>query len=280
LFKKRVSWRKFGSECLRLLVILLSVYVYFNIAWGINYNREGIASQLGLTIDKYSQKDLDELNGMLVQKLNESKATLIRNNTAYPSNSEMFSRTNKAFASIDSVYPFLKYHPVSLKSSMWGWIGNYTGFTGYYNPFTGEAQVNTSVPKFLQPYICCHEVAHQLGYGKEMEANFVGYLAASGVRDTLFNYSVYFDLFMYSNRNLFSIDSSSSHAYFNQLSPEVKADIKEWRDFVRRHRNPVEPVIRWIYGQYLRSNEQPQGVMAYDEVTAFIIAYYKKFGRI
>jgi hypothetical protein len=79
---------------------------------------------------------------------------------------------------------------------LWGWLGNYVGFTGYYNPFTGEAQVNTTVPKFLQPFTASHEVAHQLGYAKEMEANFVGYLAASHSTDTLFRYSVYLDLFL------------------------------------------------------------------------------------
>ena len=174
----------------------------------------------------------------------------------------------------------IKYHTISIKPSMWGWLGNYTGFTGYYNPFTGEAQVNTTVPEFLQPYIACHEVAHQLGYAKEMEANFVGYLAASASQDTLFHYSVYLDLFFYSNRNLYGNDSAGAKSFAMQLLPSVKADIKEWKDFNRRHKNPIEPVIRWVYGKFLEGNQQPQGVLSYDEVTSFMIAYYKKFGKI
>ncbi len=59
------------------------------------------------------------------------------------------------------------------------WLGNYLGFTGYYNPFTGEAQVNTTVPQFLLPNIALHEMGHQIGYAKEDEANFSAYLAAS-----------------------------------------------------------------------------------------------------
>ena len=93
---------------------------------------------------------------------------------------------------------------------MWGWLGNYSGFTGYYNPFTGESQVNSTVPVFTIPYTACHEVAHQLGYAKEMEANFAGYLAASTSDDNFFRYSVYLDLFRYANRNLFLLDCRGS----------------------------------------------------------------------
>ena len=280
LFRKRVSWRSFGVGCLRMLAIFLAVYIYFNISWGINYNRKGIADQLHLQMREYSIGDLQNLNGMLLEKVNVAKASLVNCNEAYPTSSALFARVSAAYSNLDSAYPFLQYHTVSLKPSIWGWLGNYTGFTGYYNPFTGEAQVNTTVPKFLQPYICCHEVAHQLGYAKEMEANFVGYLAASASSDTLFHYSVYLDLFIYSNRNLYAMDSVAARTYSKQLSPAVRADLDEWKRFVHSHKNPIEPAIRWIYGKYLQSNQQPQGVLAYDEVTSFLIAYYKKFGKI
>jgi len=280
LFKKRVSWRGFGLGCLKMLAIFLVLYVYFNISWGINYNRKGIAKQLDLQMQPYSISDLQNLNGMLVEKINTAKASLVNGNAVYPTSSALFKRVSLAYSKLDSIYPFLQYHTISLKPSMWGWLGNYTGFTGYYNPFTGEAQVNTTVPKFLQPYICCHEVAHQLGYAKEMEANFVGYLAAAASGDTLFHYSVYLDLFVYSNRNLSAMDTVAAKTFAKALSPAVRADIDEWKRFVHSHKNPIEPAIRWMYGKYLQSNQQPQGVLAYDEVTSFLIAYYKKFGKI
>lgn len=280
LVKKRVTRRSFGIGLVRFVGIFMIIYVCFNLLWGINYNRNGIASQLQLKLDAYTKADLEQVNALLVEKVNTAKDYLAHSNENYPSSRELFDRVNQAYKTVDSIYPFLHYQTVSIKPSIWGWLGNYTGFTGYYNPFTGEAQVNTTVPKFLQPYICCHEVAHQLGYAKEMEANFVGYLAASASHDTLFHYSVYLDLFTYSNRNLFAMDSASARKFASQLSPAVKADVNIWRAFVRRHKNPFEPIIRWAYGKYLESNNQPQGVLAYDEVTSFLIAYYKKYGKI
>lgn len=263
-----------------LLTGFLLLYIVFNLLWGINYNRVGIARQLDLKMEKYSRADLEQINSLLLEKVNAAKTALLRKNEPYPANTVLFNKVQAAYQRCDSLYPFLHYRPPSLKSSLWGWAGNYLGFTGYYNPFTGEAQVNTTVPKFLQPYVGCHEVAHQLGYAREMEANFVGYLAARSSADTIFQYSVYLDVFIYSNRNLFIVDSSAARQYAARLLPEIKQDLQEWRRFNLRHRNPIEPVFRWLYGKYLQSNEQPQGVLAYDEVTGFLIAFYKKFGYI
>ena len=279
-FRMRVTMQNFFAGILKTFRILLLIYIIFNVFWGINYNRKGIADQLQLKTDKYNQEHLKKINELLLEKVNASKLVLLDGGIMYPSKSELFSKINQAYAHAGVVYPFLKYQPVSLKPSLWSWLGNYMGFTGYYNPFTGEAQVNTLVPKFLQPFTTCHEVAHQLGYAKEMEANFVAYLAAAESKDTLLQYSVYLELFMYSNRNFFMNDSVAAKEIGKQLLPEVKADLKEWRAFNKKYRNPVEPVFRWIYGKYLERNQQPQGVLSYDEVTGFLIAYYKKFGKI
>ena len=280
IFKKTVTRRSFLAGAAKAFRILLVTYILFNAFWGINYNRVGIAGQLQLKMDKYKLEDLKMINALLAEKTNASKQSLVNGNYKYPSNIQLFKKVEEAYQQAEKVYPFLKYQTVSLKPSMWSWLGNYMGFTGYYNPFTGEAQVNTLVPKFLQPFTTCHEVAHQLGYAKEMEASFVAYLAAVASQDTVLHYSVYLDLFMYSNRNLFETDSMAAKEFTKQLIPAVKADLKEWKTFYKKHRNPFEPIFRWIYGVYLKQNQQPQGVLSYDEVTGFMIAYYKKYGKI
>ncbi len=280
LFKGQVTLQSFFAGGRKVFHVLLTVYILFNLFWGINYNRIGIAGQLDMKMEKYSADDLQMINELLVEKVNVTKQALVSRQVDYPSKPQMFLKIQDAYKKAAPVYPFLEYRPVSLKRSMWSWLGNYMGFTGYYNPFTGEAQVNTLVPKFLQPFTTCHEVAHQLGYAKENEANFVAYLAASVSQDSILQYSVYLDLFMYSNRNLYETDSVAAKQYREKLIPAVVDDFKEWRRFNKKYRNPIEPVFRWIYGVYLERNQQPQGVLSYDEVTAFIIAYHKKFGRL
>ncbi len=263
-----------------LTVAACVIYLLFNILWGINYNRKGIAWQLGLTELKYTGNELSQINEQLLHRVNQSKQSVLRQQVAYPSDALLFTKASQSYGNLAKIFPYLQYQPPSLKTSLWGWFGNYAGFTGYYNPFTGEAQVNTAVPKFILPFTTCHEIAHQLGYAKEMEANFVGYLAASNSADTLFHYSAYLELFLYANRNLSLVDSAAAGIYRRQLLQPVKNDIREWVAFNQKHRGILEPIVRWVYGKFLESNEQPQGILSYDEVTGTLIAYYKKFGKI
>ena len=280
LLTKNVNLKYFFKKSFSILIKSFIIYVAFNLLWGMNYNRQGISEQIGLKIEKYTTQDLKKITTILLQKVNENKKLIIKDSATLKTNKEMFDNSAAAYTIIDKKFPFLQYHTVSVKTSLWGFVGNYIGFSGYYNPFTGEAQVNTSGPRFLLPFVTCHEIAHQLGYAKENEANFVGYLAASSTKDSLLLYATYMDMFLYANRNLYSADSVAAIAYAKQLLPEVKTDLKEMRDFNLRHKNVVEPIIRWVYGKYLQSNQQPNGNLSYDEVTGLMIAYYKKYGTL
>lgn len=282
----RRKWRKqpkptpsmpMGWRWVRNLAI---IYLIFNVFWGLNYNRIGVEQQLGLRLTRYSRFELNQLNGLLLRNINHARQAMIDQQQAYPAPGELYEQVAREYDKAAADRPFLHYHTPCVKSSLWGWVGNYTGFTGYYNPFTGEAQVNSTVPKFLQPFITFHEIGHQLGYAKEMEANFVGYLAARGSDNPLFRYSTYLDMFMYANRSLYGLDSSAALGFRKALIQPVKEDLLEWQRFNQAHRSFLEPLTRWLYGWYLKGNQQPQGIFSYDEVTGFLIAHYRKFGYI
>lgn len=271
------TWKQTGLKIFNLIAI---TYILFNVLWGINYNRIGIAAQLNLTTEKYTLQDLKTINEILVQKINENKTILLaQNKNAYNSN-EMFLKTKTAYDSALKKYPFLLYKNPSIKKSMFSWFCNYASIYGYYNPFTAEANINTDVPAFTQAFTTCHEVAHQLGYAKEMEANFVGYLAATNSGDASFKYATYTDLYSYANNTLYYADSSAAYACSKLLLPAVVKDFKERSKFSKAHAGALEPFIRKAYGIFLEQNEQPMGVLSYSEVTAFIIAYHKKFGEL
>ena len=205
---------------------------------------------------------------------------VIKNHEKYPSTNELIQGATRSYAAAEKKFPFLVYRNISVKSSLYGTLGDYLGFTGYYNPFTGEAQLNTTVPKMLLPYIATHEIAHQLGYAKENEANFVGYLAAINSADTLFHYSTYLDLFLYTNREVYYLDSAASRKALNELSVPVGKDLIELRQFDLDHQSFFEPLINWMYGNYLKLNNQPKGLHSYNAVVGMLIEYYKKYGKI
>lgn len=279
IFKRRVTKESFLRSLRRSIAILLWVYVIFYSFWGINYDRLGIAYQLKLQPADYSTEDLKFLTASLIPKVNSTRIGL-GENVSYPSKAEIFSIAKSSYENAEKKYSFLDYNIKSVKSSMWGWLGNYLGFLGYYDPFTGEAQVNTTVPAFIIPYTTCHEIGHQLGYGSEDEANFSGYLAAMSSTDKRFHYSAYFDLFNYANRQLFMRDSLAARANYKLLDTLVKKDMQAYRKFMLDHKNPIGPYVDILYGKYLQANNQPNGLNTYDEVVGWLIAYRKKYGDL
>lgn len=260
------------------LFILLLIYTCFNLSWGLNYDRRGIAYQLQLNVQAYSTSELDTLLRAVVARINDEDSLAHLQRPALARNSAIFQGAAHSYAALSAQDSRFAYPSASVKTSLYGYLGDYLGFGGYYNPFTGEAQVNTTVPVFSQPYTTCHEIGHQLGYAKENEANFAGYLAARSSSDPAFRYSVYFDLYLYAARELYLRDSALLQPLKKQLSPAVKADFKELQRFNRQYENPFEPVVRRLYGRYLRANRQPQGMRTYNEVIAWLIAYGKKHG--
>ena len=121
-------------------------------------------------------------------------------------------------------------------------------------------------------------MAHQLGYGKENEANFVGFLACREYNSNAFRYSVYYDMFNYSVGEVYRRDTALAFSYLKKAHPQVLKDQREFRDFYRRYKNPIEPIVMWGYGHFLKANNQPAGKRSYNEVVAWLIAYYKKYG--
>ena len=278
LVKKQVDRYWLLDRLRHTVFVCLLVYVLFNGLWGLNYDRLGIADQLRLNVQPYSTEELTTLLKGITTRLNTLDSAARQNRETLTHSRTVFKGSVQSYSDLSARDVRFTYATASIKSSLFGLVDNYLGFGGYYNPFTGEAQVNTGVPAFSQPYTTCHEMAHQLGYAKENEANFVGYLAAKSSADKAFQYSVYFDLYLYAARELYVLDSNLVIPFREGLRPGIRRDYREWQAFNRKYENPFEPIVRRLYGNYLKANHQPQGIKTYNEVIAWLIAYAKKNG--
>lgn len=279
IYRKKINRQYLLNGLKQALFFFLFVYVFFYGLWGLNYNRKGITYQLNLEIKKYSVQEIDTVTNILLHRLNLYADTIdLKQRDSFNKKKMLFAKASEAYLYANNSYPFLGYDPQSMKPSLFSYLGNYFGFQGYYNPFSGEGQVNTTIPPFLEPFVTTHEVAHQIGYAKENEANFVAFVACRAFPNNTYRYSMYFDMYLYAITELNRKDSVLANAYADKLHPQARQDIEEYRSFLKKYRNQVEPVISWIYDGYLQANDQPEGKKTYNQVVAFLIAYYKKFG--
>ena len=272
-----LSWILFR----KYLKLVLWIYIIFNLSWGLNYHRAGIASQLGLNVQAYTVTDLADVTRALHQRLNEYAArTDSARRLQLNNNDLLFRQAIDDYNLGKHSYAFLDYEAPSIKPSLFSPVGHYFGFSGYINPFTGEAQMNTAEPVFLKPFVINHEIAHQLGYGKENEASFVSFLVSKASSNIDFRYSLYYELFfnaLYECRR--NGDTITSKALLPSLHARVIADKMEERSFRQRRKNVVQPYVTDFYSGYLKMNNQPKGMATYNEVIAWLIAYLKKYGK-
>jgi len=270
----RGQWKELLYRVLKGLGSILWLYFIFLLFWGGHYRRNALAADLGFDVKRYTTADLYLLTDTLVKLTNRDKAAL---DAISPDTSAKatFKTAAESYRQLSTVWPGLRYNYPSVKPSLLGKNLNYIGVTGYLNPFTNEAQVNTTIPAFLQPFTTCHEIAHQLGYAPEEDANFIGYLAASRISDSRFRYAANFEMLLYSVRQLGRRNSYLARLMWDKTSPGVREDVRRMILFYREYEGPIDDYSAVLYDQYLKANQQAKGIYSYSEVVGWLMAYYK-----
>lgn len=282
LLKNKKANEYFSWVLLRKYIKLsLLIYIVFSLFWGLNYFRQGIKTQLELKLEEYTVNDLFALTILLQQRMNSYAEKLDSvQRLQYNNNDFLFHKGDHGYKTAQQQYPFLSYSPSSIKPSLYTPVGHLIGFTGYYNPFTAEAQLKTNIPVFLKPFVLTHEIAHQIGYAKENEASFVAWLTCKASGDLNFLYSAYFEMYrdaIFACRQ--TPNKELTERIRKNIHPRVRQDLIDLQRYLLRNQNFVEPLMSGVYDRYLKLNNQPKGKATYNEVIAYIMAYWKRFGR-
>ena len=182
----KLSW---NDRLLKIVSYFSVFYFFFNILWGLNYYRVPLFEKLKIE-KEYSNDDLLKFTQLLIVKTNAIHSQITKNDSikvVFPySQEQVFEMNLKGYNSLSNKIPSFKYNHPSIKKSLFSLPLSYMGFSGYLNPFTNEAQVNDKIPMYNFPTTVTHEMAHQLGYASESEANFIGFLASINNENSYF----------------------------------------------------------------------------------------------
>ncbi len=281
LFKTK--FKDIINKILSITAFFSVIYFCFYLFWGLNYYREPLSKNLGYKKTKYSNEELIELSSFFIRKLNNLQIELAKSDTIKVENpysqKEMYQLARNGYDRLSEDLPQFKYRYGTAKSSLMSLIQSYNGTSGYLNPLTGEAQVNSRVPKTSYPTTICHEMAHQIGFAAENEANFVGFLAALSNENKYFRYAAYRMATRYAIFELYKRDSDTYWEIFKTLNKGVVKDFKASSAFWKSYENPFEPILKKGYNAYLKSNKQQKGVDSYNYVVDLLINYYNETGK-
>ncbi len=253
-------------------------YFAFHVLWAFNYYRLPLHESLEIEND-YTTEELVDLTEKLIEKTNALQLTLAKTDTikvVLPfSKSEVLKMIPDGYDELSKKFPYLAYHPRSIKQSLYSIPLTYMGFSGYLNPFTNEAQVDRLIPTYKFPTTGSHEVAHQLGYAAENEANFIGSMAAMHHPDIYFNYSGCAFALRHCLGEIYRRDPEHYETLKKQVHIGVLKNYQEVRDFWDSYQNPAEPLFKATYSNFLKSNNQAGGMDSYSYVVALLVNYHK-----
>lgn len=160
----------------------------------------------------------------------------------------------------------------SIKPSLFKGIMSYTGILGYYNPFTAEAQYNAELPSTYLPFTFAHESAHQLGYAREQEANFIAYLVGKHSGNKELNYSTSYFVLKSLLNSLAEKNPEFVAQIINEYSPAMKRDRNAEKKFVQEHEGLLDTFFGFTNDLFLKTNQQ-DGSVTYSYFVDLMVRY-------
>lgn len=270
LFNKR----KRSKSGLVLLMILNAFYFIYQMFWGMLYFHESLIKKLSqekINITEAKNLSIIYLNKciedrkkvaenkegvFIIEDLHSVKTDLLKNQKTLPKN-----LIDKESIGI-----------IAIKPSIFRSVMSYTGILGYYNPFTSEAQYNPELPATYLPFTFAHESSHQLGYAREQEASFVGYLMARNSQNRALKYSTDFFVLKSLLRYIDTEDPNFVEDALQKFSPGMIRDLKAEKMFQESHKGFLDEIFSITNNLFLKSNQQ-EGSITYSHFTELMIKY-------
>ncbi|MGG7035970.1 MAG: DUF3810 domain-containing protein [Flavobacterium sp.] len=279
LWNNRKNWKQDWKKLsLEILSILSVFYFLFHLSWALNYYRQPLHEKMQIHRD-YSYSELYSFTQKLISKTNEIQFQITHNVNKSVKNpyskEQIFDMSKNGYLQLSKEYSFFKFEEQSTKKSLYSLPFTYMGFGGYMNPFSHEAHLNDNLLMFTFPTVVCHEMAHQIGYAFEDEANFIGFLASKKNPDLYFQYSAYSMALLYCLREIGIQNESQLESLLKTVNPGIIKHFEENNAFWEKYQSPVETVSEFIYDNFLKLNQQKDGMESYNRFVDLLVNYYK-----
>ncbi len=251
---------------------LLWVYVWFYIAWGLNYSQPNFFVRSHIPYSAYTPENFKTFTGQYIRLLN---ASYVPAKTIDPDRV-----CREAVKGYQVLADSMGVHrpPTSrprVKTMVFSPFISKVGVSGSMGPFFCEFTLNGDVLPSQYPATYTHELAHLLGISSEAEANFYAYQVCTRSAVPEIRFSGYLSILghVLGNARLLMTEEEFREL-FDSVRPEVidlaRANQQYWAD---KYSPLLGDIQSWIYDIYLKSNKIESGRKNYSEVIGLLISY-------
>ena len=284
-YRKKLKKKKVWA---RVVEYLLWIYVWFYLAWGLNYSQPNIFQRVGMKPALVSEKDFKAFAYQYADSLNYlSKARYVGNKAlscATPKGKQIacsyilknYNKISKSPIPLGINAPF-NQHPHA-KTMVFSSFSSMAGVTGSMGPFFCEFTLNSDVQPHEYPATLAHEFAHFLGVANEGEANFYSYIVCTTSTDTSIRFSGYYHILFHVIANVYDIlGEKEGDAFIKYIRPEIIAMAKKDRQYwLNKRCKAIDHAQDFLFDLYLKGNHVEEGRKSYSGVIALILAWEDK----
>ncbi|PWN63103.1 DUF3810 domain-containing protein [Chryseobacterium phosphatilyticum] len=273
LFKKE----KRNNSILKILIILNAFYFIYQIFWGMLYFQTPIIKKLS----SQEKPETEKAKKLALRYLERCKIT---RQSVHEDKQGIFIITDLKSVQQEILLQQTKLPRyisdkktsgiLNIKPSLFKYIMSFTGILGYYNPFTAEAQYNSELPPTFIPFTTAHESSHQLGFAREQEANFVGYLIGINSGNMDLRYSTEYFTLKSLLRFIVEDDPEFVQSVLNNYSIAMKKDRAYEKKFALTHQGWLDDFFGYTNNLFLKTNQQ-EGSVTYSYFIDLLLNYEK-----
>jgi len=279
----RARWRAVGARGLANTLCAAGVgLLLFESLWGLNHARLPLAEHLGLTVTAPGARELAAAARLLAADAERDRELLGESGTAAcdprAPGGGIDRRIHEAWATAGQRYPFLAGPEPCVRLALASTLLTRSRLTGVYSPFTAEPHVNAELPPSELFFTLAHEMAHERGFAREDEANFLGYLVTSLAADPALRYSGELYAVGAVLHALGRADRKLAADLVADLDPRVRDDLRAQAAFWERAIHlpgaaQLSGVVQRANDTYLKQQGQSAGVASYGRAVELLVAH-------
>ncbi len=279
--RKSERGRRYFIRCIAgLLSVLLLIYAGFVFVFAAGYRGYTLSQKMELDTENIEKSELYSAMYLVRDKLNElaDEVLYVENKGSVRpySHAETVKLCLQSYDKLEEEYGFINNFQSSVKQLLVSDIMTYTHISGMYTFFTGEANLNTNYPYYVNVFTTAHEMAHQRGIAREDEANFIAYLVCIGSDDPYMQYCGYLSMYEYLSTPMRKASSTLYGDVVNGLDERVRYDLYCYSKFFDKYRDSVASDVSDAVNNTYLTMQGTEGTISYSMVAELAIAYHAK----
>jgi len=260
----------------------LAIYAGYSLLWSSLYYADSFAERAGIDVQPVSAQELYDTAVYYADLANAAADTAPRDGSGVfdASVQDIFAAAPVVYENTVDIFPILAGRDLRPKPMVFSRLMSEINFTGFFFPFTGEANLNIDAPRAYLPATICHELSHQRGVAAEDEANFLAVVVGTNSGNDMYVYSS--ALFGYTELSnaLYGADQDLYYKVADTLNASVVADMNANGAYWAQFETKAAAVSTAVYGNFLQSNGQTLGMQSYGACVDLLVAWYEAGNRV